>query len=129
MKKVIIIISSLLFCTLLSFGGYKYYSYSQNKPYSYDPGRDFVTDVSASNKHVKIKLIIEFENSKHKKFLEQNNHKIQDLILFTIRDKDEETLKSKDIKQILTREIIESLKNEYGIDSAKMVYFNEFVVE
>lgn len=129
MKKVLTIILGVICCALLAFGGYKYYAYSQEKPYSYYPDKDFITDISCSGKHVKVDIVIEFENCKYKKFLEKNNFKIRDMILFIIRNKDEEVMKSKDIKQILTKEIIEALKNDFGIDSAKMVYFNEFVVE
>lgn len=129
MKKLLFTLLGFVLCGLLVFGSYKYYVYSLNKPYSYYPGCDFITDISSSDKLVKVNLIIEFGNSKHKKFMEKNNHKIKDLILFIIRNKDLETMKSNDIKQILTKDIIDALEKDFGIDTAEMIYFNEFVVE
>lgn len=129
LKIILIVVFGLVFCGLIGFGGIKYYSYSQSKPYNYYPGTDFITDISSSDKLVKIDLVIELENGRYKRFLNKNCHKVKDLILFIIRNKDEQTMKSKEIKQILTNEIIEALKNELGVDNAKMVYFNEFVME
>ena len=73
-------------------------------------------------------FIIEFKNNSKKKFLNDNQYKIRDAIIFVLRSKSENDLTSDNIKQTLSNEIIDKLNNEFGLNAVNL-YFNEFIME
>ncbi|MDP4153154.1 MAG: flagellar basal body-associated FliL family protein [Bacillota bacterium] len=129
MKKIII----FLLVLLLLMGGALTFIYmsksTPDKPYNYDPGDAFVTDLSSGSQLIKADLTISFKNDKYKKYLEENNFKIRNIIIFVLREKTPAQVKSNDIESVINKEIIQKLQSELKLDNIDRVYFNEFIVE
>jgi flagellar FliL protein len=62
-------------------------------------------------------------------YLTENNHIIRDIIVFTLRSKTEDELRSNDIEKTLRDEIVNSLATKMGLDYIQTIYFNDYVIQ
>ncbi len=127
-KKILIAVAVL---ALLGGGGTWYF---MNRPVedmrmNYDPGDYFVTDIKGSRRLLKTDVIIYSSDKNLEVMLTEENHKIRNIIIFTLRSKTEEDLAKADIETTLNKEIIEKLNTEFGTDTFVTIYFNEFVLQ
>lgn len=131
-KKVIIII-----VLLLVVGGAAVYFLllsgpSEPKAGFYTPGDYFVTNIKDSTRLVKVTLVLGIsapDPAKAQEELTEVNHVIRDIIVFTLRDKTEEDLRSDSIKDVLNTELVKKLNEGLGVDFITTIYFNDFVIQ
>jgi flagellar FliL protein len=62
-------------------------------------------------------------------YLKENNHIIRDIIVFTLRSKTEEELRSQDVTETLREELVQRINKQMGIDYITTVYFNDYVIQ
>jgi flagellar FliL protein len=132
MKKVIIIIVAVL----LVAGGAVYFLFLKPAPEPelsyYSPGESFVTNIKDSVRLLKTSVVLEISSTDTEEVLEylkENNHVIRDIVLFTLREKTEEELRSMGIDEGLRKELQENISKKMGIDYLQRVYFNDFVIQ
>lgn len=131
MKKILITILVTLSVVMVA-GGFITYSLltKQNeKAVSYDPGEDFITNLSDNGSIVKIDLMLEVSNKKVTKTLEKDNYKIRDTIISVIRAKSPSDINSKESIEKLKVDIIEALNMLYDSEIFLHVYFEEIIVQ
>ena len=132
MKKVIIIILAVL----IAGGAAVYFLFLTPPPKPetifYTPGDYFVTNIKDSEALIKVTIVLELsttEPDKTNEYLTANNHIIRDVIVFTLRGKTEEELRSQDIEKQLRTEIVSNLKEKMGLDYITTIYFNDYVIQ
>jgi len=132
MKKVIIIIVAVL----LVAGGAVYFLFLKPAPEPeisyYSAGDSFVTNVKDSLRFLKTTVVLEIsatDTEKVQEYLKENNHVIRDIIVFTLRQKTEEELRSIGIEEQLREELRKNISKKMGIDYLQKVYFNDFVIQ
>lgn len=132
MRKNIIIIVVVLVIA----GAAAYFLFLQPPPEPetmfYSPGESFVTNIKDSVRLLKTAVVLELitaDTEKVTEYLTENNHVIRDIILSTLRNKNEEELRAQDIQDELREEIKASISDKMGIDYLQKVYFNDFVIQ
>jgi len=95
----------------------------------HDPGNYFVTDIADSRRLLKSDIIISCSGDYKSNDLVKENHRIRDIIIFTLREKTESDLQTNGIKELLNEEIIQKLNDAFETDAFKKLYFNEFVIQ
>jgi flagellar basal body-associated protein FliL len=98
----------------------------------YSPGDSFITNIKDSTRLIKTTVEIEISSTETEKadaFLTEQNQKIRDIIIFTIRSKTESDLRSDDVKTSLCKELIDNLNKGLGIDYITNIYFSEYVIQ
>lgn len=128
MKKVFMIILAII---VLGAGAF-FYLQSQStrdKSFNYDPGDKFVTDLADSRRTINADMVLQMADDGRKAFFEENNHRVRNTIIFVLRSKTEESMKNKDIENVLKNEIVQRLNTEFDCTDFLKVYFNEFVIQ
>ncbi len=138
MKKLIIVLMIVLILALTVVGGMLVYaevlrtenqgSHKIVKGYTYDPG-DFITNVRNSKRYLKTCLVIEDAVRSEVRFMEDNNHKIRDIIMDILTQLTEEDLKDVKLRDKLKDEIEKKLSDELDLKGITDIYFSEFVVQ
>lgn len=99
----------------------------------YVPGEFFVTNIKDSKSLLKTTIVLEYNSTKdaEKKasFLEEHNTIIRNEIVFTLREKTEEELRSTDIQDKLRKEIVKKINDKLGIEYIQSIYFNDYVLQ
>jgi len=132
MKKIIIIIVAVL----LVAGGAVYFLFLKPAPEPevsfYSPGESFVTNIKDSVRLLKTSVVLEVsttETEEVTEYLTKNNHIIRDIVLFTLRSKTEDELRSMGVEEGLREELRKNISRQLGIDYVQKVYFNDFVIQ
>ncbi len=132
MKKAIIIIIAVL----LVAGAAVYFLFLTPPPKPetifYTPGDYFVTNIKDSEALIKVTIVLELSTTDPEgttEFLTENNHIIRDSIVFTLRSKTEDELRSQGIEEQLRTEIVSNLKSKMGLDYITTIYFNDYVIQ
>jgi len=132
MKKVIIIIVAVLVVA----GVAVYFLFLKPAPEPelsyYSPGESFVTNIKDSVRLLKTSVVLEIsttDTEKVQEYLKEHNHVIRDIIVFTLRGKTEEELRSMGIDEGLREELRKNISKKMGIDYLQKVYFNDFVIQ
>jgi flagellar FliL protein len=133
MKKKIIIVVVI---ALVAVGAAAYFLLfsgpAEPKTGYYTPGDYFVTNIKGSERLVKVTLVLGISSTdlkKAQKELTEVNHVIRDIIVFTLRDKTEDDLRSDSIKEVLNTELVKKLNEGLGVDYITTIYFNDFVIQ
>ena len=131
MKKIIIIVIAVV---VVAAGVGSYFLFFNNKEPEpirefYVPGDFFVTNIKDSKYLLKTTIVLELNKEGTEEFLTEYNHVIRDIIVFTLREKTEDELRSSGIQDTLRKEIVEKLNREMGIDYIVTVYFNDYVLQ
>jgi flagellar FliL protein len=135
-KKGTIIIVIIL--VIAAVAGTLYFTVLRKPPEKidtfYKPGDYFVTNVKDSPVLIKTTIVLglhiyEKDYEEVTKYLTENNHVIRDIIVFTLRSKTEEELRSQDIAESLRKELVEKINMQMGIDYISTVYFNDYVIQ
>ncbi len=131
MKKIIIIVVALV---LVGAGVASYFLFFANREPEeisvfYVPGDFFVTNIKDSKYLLKSTIVLELNVEGKEEYLTEYNHVIRDIIVFTLREKNEEELRSTGIQDVLRQEIVEKIKSEMDIDYVVDVYFNDYVIQ
>lgn len=95
----------------------------------YVPGDFFVTNIKDSRYLLKTTIVLELSKEGMDEYLTDNNHIIRDVIVFTLREKTEEELRTSGIQDEIRREIVDRLSKEMEIDYLTTIYFNDFVIQ
>lgn len=95
----------------------------------YVPGDYFVTNIKDSTRLLKANIVLELTTDTATAFLEENNHIIRDVIVFTLREQTETELRSSDIHDKLCSQIVSELKTRLNIDYLQTIYFNDYVIQ
>ena len=98
----------------------------------YVPGDYFVTNISDSTRLLKTTIVLEISTTDPDgvtEYLTENNHIIRDVIVFTLRNKTEDELRSNDIEKTLRSEIVNNLESKMGLDYIVTIYFNDYVIQ
>lgn len=124
---VVLAIAGVLYFTVFQKPAEKVHSY-------YKPGDYFVTNIKDSSALIKTTIVLElyvYERDLEKitAYLTENNHVIRDIVVFTLRSKTEDELRSQDIAETLRQEIVQSVSEKMGIDYITTVYFNDYVIQ
>jgi flagellar basal body-associated protein FliL len=132
MKKIIIIIAA----ALVVAGGVAYFVFLKPAPEPevsfYSPGETFVTNIKDSVRLLKTSVVLEIsttETEKVTEYLTENNQVIRDIIVFTLREKTEDELRSMGVEEGLREELKKSISEKMNIDYIQKVYFNDFVIQ
>jgi flagellar FliL protein len=93
-----------------------------------------VTNIKDSNSLIKTTIVLELyvyekDLDDVTTYLTENNHIIRDIIVFTLRSKTEEELRSQDIDKTLRQEIVQRISEQMGIDYIQTIYFNDYVIQ
>ncbi len=132
-KKTIIVIAVLL----VAAAGVYFFMLDKplpEKTYStYSPGDYFVTNIKDSKALIKTTIVLELHAYEEDiesitQYLTENNHILRDIIVFTLRSKTEEELRSENIDLTLREEIVNSISEKMEINYISAVYFNDYVV-
>ncbi len=132
MKRVIIIV--ILVLVIVGAAVYFFFLKPPPEPETmfYPPGESFVTNIKDSVRLLKTAVVLELttaDTEKITEYLTENNHVIRDIILSTLRNKNEEELRAQNIQDELREEIKASISEKMGIDYLQKVYFNDFVIQ
>jgi flagellar basal body-associated protein FliL len=132
MKKIIIIIAAVL----LVAGGVTYFVFLKPAPEPelsyYSPGENFVTNIKDSVRLLKTSVVLEISTTDTEKvteYLTENNHVIRDIIVFALREKTEDELRSMGVEEELREELKQNISEKMGVDYLQKVYFNDFVIQ
>lgn len=132
MKKVITIIVFVLIIA----GAAAYFMFFAPPPEPeidfFVPGEHFVTNIKDSTRLLKATLVIEISTTDPagtKAYLTDRSHIIRDTIVFLLRDKTEEELRSSEIQNSLRKELVEKLRAKMNLDYITTIYFNDFVIQ
>lgn len=131
MKKIIIIIIAVV---LVAAGVTSYFLFFNDKEAPvirafYVPGDFFVTNIKDSKYLLKSTIVIELNQEGMDEYLSEYNHVIRDIIVFTLRDKTEDELRSTGVQDELRAEIVARIKSEMEIDYIVDIYFNDYVIQ
>lgn len=132
MKKILIIVA----IAVIVAGAAVYLLFLMPPPAAetvyYVPGDYFVTNIADSTRLLKTTIVLEIsttEPDKVTEYLTQNNHIIRDIIVFELRSKTEDELRSNEIEKTLRDEIVTSLESKMGLDYIETIYFNDYVIQ
>ncbi len=132
MKKAIIIIILVLAVA----GAAVYFLFLTPPPepetFFYTPGDYFVTNIKDSKALIKVTIVLELSTTDEesaREYLTENNHIIRDVIVFTLRSKTEDELRSQGIEDTLRKEIAKNLESKMGLDYIGTIYFNDYVIQ
>ena len=132
MKKIIIII----LVALAVAGAAVYFLFLAPPPEPetsyYVPGDYFVTNIKDSTRLLKTTIVLELSTTDPDvatKYLTEHNHILRDIIVFTLRSRNEDELRSDGIENDLRKEIVDSLKSQMGLDYIQTIYFNDYVIQ
>ncbi len=132
MKKILIIV----LVVLIVGGGAAYVMFLMPPPEAetvfYVPGDYFVTNIADSTRLLKTTIVIELSTTEPDsvvEYLTENNHILRDIIVFTLRSKTEDELRSNDIEKTLRDEIVNNLESKMGLDYINTIYFNDYVIQ
>jgi len=95
----------------------------------YVPGEYFITNIKGSRSLLKTTIVLALERDDREEFLTANNHIIRDIIVFTLREKTEEELRSSGIQDQLRKEIVAKLEERLEIDYIATIYFNDYILQ
>ena len=132
MKKIIIIgIVVIVAATGIFF---LFFSSGEKEPdiSYYTPGDYFVTNIKDSTRLLQVTIVLElatYDPEGTDEYLTENNQIIRDNILFILREKTEDELRSTGIEDTLREEIVAALKKEMGLGYIKTLYFNDYVIQ
>lgn len=132
MKKILIIIILIILLAVGGFVAYKIISAPrviELKPFTYDPGDYFVTDVKGGGALLKTDIMIDVSDDRLAAELTAENYKIRNDIIFILRSMSAEELRADGIENTLSEVITTKLNAEFETESFTKVYFNEFVVQ
>lgn len=125
-KGILIFFSTIIICCGTAAIIY-FYLFTETTIYF--PTSDSVTcDISGSRRHVSFTPTLVIKERGKDKFLTKNLVKINDIILFTVREYTEEELLRNNINEQLSREIIFKLSTEFKIDYIDEIIFSGFVI-
>lgn len=133
MKKIIIIIGVIVIA--VAAGAYFLFSSSGEKEPDisyYTPGEYFVTNIKDSTRLLQATVVLElatYDSEGTDEYLTENNQIIRDTILFILREKTENELRSTGIEDTLRQEIVAALHKEMGLDYIQTIYFNDYVIQ
>jgi len=132
MKKILIIVIA----TLIVAGAAVYLLFLMPPPAAetvyYVPGDYFVTNIADSTRLLKTTIVLELSTTDPDgvtAYLTENNHILRDIIVFTLRSKTEEELRSNEIEKTLRDEIVNNLESKMGLDYIVTIYFNDYVIQ
>ena len=131
MKKIIIIIIAVV---VVASGVAAYFIFFRNSEpeairIAYVPGDFFVTNVKDSKYLLKTTIVLELSKEGMEEYLTANNHMIRDIIIFILREKTEEELRSSGVQDALRDEIVSKISEKMGIDYIATLYFNDYVLQ
>lgn len=131
MKKKIIIIAVAAVVVLGGVALFLFMPKPEPEPviFNYVPGEFFVTNVKDSSRLLKTTIVLELSRDDVQEYLTENNHIIRDIIVFTLREKTEDELRSQDIDETLRKEIVQRLSTQMNIDYINTIYFNDYVIQ
>ncbi len=129
MKKKIIIIVVLILGAAAA--GVWYFTKPPEAPKTifYSPGDSFVTNIKDSKSMLKTTIVLALNQEGMEEHLKENNDVIRDVIVFTLRKKTEEELRSPNIENELREEIVTNLKKTLDAKYITSIYFNEYIVQ
>ena len=132
MKKVVIIIALVV----IAAGVAAYFLFLAPQPEAklmyYTPGDYFVTNIKDSTALIKTTIVLELlvmDMEETEVYLKENNHIIRDVIVFTLRSKTEDELRSQGVESSLRQEIVKNIKDKMGLDYLQTIYFNDYVIQ
>lgn len=132
MKRII----TIIIFVLVTAGAVAYFLFfappPEPKTSYFVPGDHFVTNIKDSTRLLKVTIVLELSTinpDETKKYLTEHSHIIRDVIVFMLRSKTEEELRSNDIQNTLRTEIVDRLKTELKLDYIKTIYFNDYVIQ
>ena len=132
MKKILIIVIVVMILT----GVAGYLLFLMPPPAAetiyYVPGDYFVTNIADSTRLLKTTIVLELstaEADKVTEYLTENNHILRDIIVFTLRSKTEDELRSNGIEETLRTELVNNLESKMGLDYIVTIYFNDYVIQ
>ncbi len=139
MKKLLVPIIAVV---LVAGGVFAYFTFFKKTEkaekkaiyFTYKIEDSFLTNVKSSQSLFKTSISFEVEEKEKEKekqvaFLEENLSVIRDTVLFLFREKTYEELRSSNIREVLSLEIVHALGQKLNVDYIKSVYFNEYVVQ
>lgn len=103
---------------------------AQEKPlYTYVPGEYFVTNVKGSTRLLKTTIVLSVDDESKTDYMTENNQIIRDVIIYTLREKTEDELRSTGAQDDLRKEIVQNLKEKLDMEYLVTLYFNDFVLQ
>ena len=129
MKRMLpIIIAAVILVVSLYFIVFKDLGEKQEVRVEYTPGEFFTTNVHGKPRHLKtaISLIVNKEGMED--YLQKENTRIRDTIIFILRDLTEEEILELGTQERLRERILNALNERLGIDIFVEVLFNDFVM-
>ncbi len=132
MKKILIIV--IMVMILMGVAGYLLFLMPPPAAETiyYVPGDYFVTNITDSTRLLKTTIVLELstaEADKVTEYLTENNHILRDIIVFTLRSKTEDELRSNGIEETLRTELVNNLESKMGLDYIVTIYFNDYVIQ
>ncbi len=132
MKKILIIV--IVVMILIGVAGYLLFLMPPPAAETiyYVPGDYFVTNITDSTRLLKTTIVLELstaEADKVTEYLTENNHILRDIIVFTLRSKTEDELRSNGIEETLRTELVNNLESKMGLDYIVTIYFNDYVIQ
>lgn len=97
--------------------------------FTYSPGDYFVSNIEDSSRLLKATIVLSVNDQSKIEYMTENNHIIRDTIIQTLREKNEEELRSGGIQDELRKEIVANLKARLDMDYLVTVYFEDFVLQ
>lgn len=127
-KKIIIISMAVL---LLAGAALWYFLRPPAEPATayYIPGDYFVTNVKGCDRLLKTTVILELTRDDQDEYLAKHTFLIRDAIIFILRNKSEEQLRSTVIQDQLRMEIVAELEKQLAIDFISNILFNDFILQ
>ncbi len=98
----------------------------------YVPGDYFVTNIADSTRLLKTTIVLELSTTDPEgvvEYLTENNHILRDIVVFTLRSKTEDELRSDGIENTLRDEIVNNVESKMGLDYIETIYFNDYVIQ
>ena len=128
MKKIILIILAVV---VIGIGAALFLLTGEKTPtpFTHDPGEYFVTDMADSMRLLKIDMVISMADEKKKEFYAENNHRIRNVVIQSIRGKTESYLKTAEAQATLSESILAALRLEFETEDFLKIYYNEFVIQ
>lgn len=131
-KKTMIIIAVALVLVIAIVAGALFMMMNkgdEEKLYFHVPGEYFVTNIKDSNNLLKVTVTLALTTDKEEETLTANNAIIRNDIVFIMRAKTKEELRSPDIEEVLSAEICQKLSEDLKLDIFKRVYFSDLVIQ
>lgn len=141
MKKLVIVFIVLVVVMIIGMGFFMYYFFSPAKPafgdttvqeedvIGYNTGSPFITTLRNSKRIIRADIVIEVQDKKDEKILNDFNYRVRDCILTILGNISEDDINSEDFKDNLKVKIKNTLQDMLETVNIKGVYFNEFVIQ